>query len=146
MILGSKVLSVLRIVFEKVMSSLHLCGTIVHMGTRSVFFNGVVVGRSLYVIFFESLVREFFSFSLNFLDYIFTSHTLAIVTKPTWATSRAPKLTHNSPKYLEWNLALEEFEGFFPLNCAILSFQKCLNYQISGFQRGDIFFIVTIMN
>jgi len=24
-------------------------------------------------------------------------------------------LTHDSPRYLEWNLAKEKFEGFFPL-------------------------------
>jgi len=28
---------------------------------------------------------------------------------------------------------------FFPLKYAILSFEKGLNYKISGFQRGDIF-------
>jgi len=37
-------------------------------------------------------------------------------------------LTHNSPKYLDVNLALEKFQGFFPLNYAIFSFGKCLNY------------------
>jgi len=29
-------------------------------------------------------------------------------------------------------------EGIFQLKYAILSFEKCLNHQISGFQRGDI--------
>jgi len=48
-------------------------------------------------------------------------------------------LIHKSPKYLERNLAQEKFEGFFPLNYAILSFGKFLNYSSSGFQRGDIF-------
>ena len=62
------------------------------------------------------------------------------------STSWKLNLTHNSPEYLEWNLALEKFEGFFPLNYAILSFGKCLNYWILGFQRGDIFYIVTILN
>jgi len=47
-------------------------------------------------------------------------------------------LTHNSPKYLEWNLAFRKFEGFFPLNYAVLSFERCLNYSNSGFQRSDI--------
>ena len=32
----------------------------------------------------------------------------------------------------------EKLEGFFPLNYAFLSFGKCPNYEISGFQRGDI--------
>jgi len=36
-------------------------------------------------------------------------------------------LTHNSPKYLERNLAEEKFGGFLPLNYAISSFGKCLN-------------------
>jgi len=34
------------------------------------------------------------------------------------------KLTQNSPKYLEWNLAEEKLEGFFPLKYKILSFWK----------------------
>jgi len=29
-------------------------------------------------------------------------------------------------------------ERIFPIKYAILSFRKCLNYKISGFQRGDI--------
>jgi len=37
-------------------------------------------------------------------------------------------------------------EGFFPLKYAILSFEKCLKFLISGFQRGDIFQTVTILN
>jgi len=48
-------------------------------------------------------------------------------------------LTHNTPMYFERNLTKEKFEGFSPLNYAILSFGKGLNYEISGFQRGDIF-------
>jgi len=47
-------------------------------------------------------------------------------------------LTHNSPKYLEWNL-LREIERIFPLKCAILSFGKCLKNEISGIQGADIF-------
>ena len=39
------------------------------------------------------------------------------------------ELTHNSLKYLEWNLVQEKLDGFFPqLKDAILSFGKCLNY------------------
>jgi len=37
-------------------------------------------------------------------------------------------LTHNSPKYLERISASEKFQGFFPLNYAISSFGKRLNY------------------
>jgi len=37
-------------------------------------------------------------------------------------------LTHNSPKYLEWNLPSEELKGFFPLKYAILGFLTRLNY------------------
>jgi len=48
--------------------------------------------------------------------------------------------TLNSPKYLDWNLAEEKFEEFFPLNYAIWSLGKCLNYWILVFQRGNIFF------
>jgi len=47
-------------------------------------------------------------------------------------------LIHNSPKYLEWNLVLEKSKWFFPLRYAILSFWKCLNNEISGFQRWYI--------
>jgi len=47
-------------------------------------------------------------------------------------------LTHISPKCMK-NLALEKFEGFSSLNYAILSLGKCLNYQVSDFQMGDIF-------
>jgi len=37
-------------------------------------------------------------------------------------------LTHNSQKYLEWNLASEKLDGFFPLKYyAISSFEKCFN-------------------
>jgi len=42
---------------------------------------------------------------------------------------------------LERNLALEKFKGIFQLKYAILSFGKCPNNLISGFQRGDIFFL-----
>jgi len=35
---------------------------------------------------------------------------------------------------------------FFPSKHEISSFGKCLNYKISGFHRGDIFEIVTILN
>jgi len=47
-------------------------------------------------------------------------------------------LTHNSPKYLEWNLAWEKLEGFFPLKYEI-SFK---NVGIDKFQvsRGVVFF------
>jgi len=41
--------------------------------------------------------------------------------------SRFGKLTYNSPKYWEWNLAYKKIGEFFPLNYAILSFGKCLN-------------------
>jgi len=37
-------------------------------------------------------------------------------------------------------------EGFLALKYAILSFGKCLNNKISGFERGDILSIVTILN
>jgi len=37
-------------------------------------------------------------------------------------------------------------EGFFSLKYEILSFEKCLNDYSSGFQRGDIFLILTILN
>jgi len=36
-------------------------------------------------------------------------------------------LNHNSPKYLEWNLAEEILEGFFSIKYAIFSFGKCPN-------------------
>jgi len=49
------------------------------------------------------------------------------------------RLTHNSPKYLERNLAQEKTKGFFPMKYAILSYGKCPNNLISGFQ-GVIFF------
>jgi len=42
--------------------------------------------------------------------------------------NKAGFLTHYIPKYLEWNLAGEEFEGFFPLKYEIWSFWKCVNY------------------
>jgi len=35
---------------------------------------------------------------------------------------------------------------FFPLKYEFLSCEKCLNHQISGFQRADIFLIMTILN
>jgi len=41
---------------------------------------------------------------------------------------------------------LRAIQRIFPLKCATLSFGKCKNYQISGFQRGDIFLILTILN
>ena len=37
-------------------------------------------------------------------------------------------------------------EDFFPLKYAVLNFGKYPNYNILGFQRGDIFQIVTILN
>jgi len=56
-------------------------------------------------------------------------------------------LTQNIPKYLEWNLAQEKSEGFFPLKYAISSFRKCPNYFFFlGFQWGVIFWIVIILN
>ena len=55
-------------------------------------------------------------------------------------------LTPNSPKYLEWNSVYEKLKGFFPLKYAILSFGKCLNNQILGFQRGYVLRIVTVLN
>jgi len=39
-------------------------------------------------------------------------------------------LTHNSPKYLEWNLASEKLKGFFPVkirNFKLLKMPKLLN-------------------
>jgi len=55
-------------------------------------------------------------------------------------------LTHNSPKYLEWNLAYEKLKRFFLLRHAISSFGIGLNYPISGFQRDNILRTVTILN
>jgi len=52
------------------------------------------------------------------------------------------------PKAFGVKFSLREIrEGFFTSN-AILSFEKCLNYKISRFQRGDIYFflILTILN
>jgi len=37
-------------------------------------------------------------------------------------------------------------EEFFPLKYEILSIEKGLNDEISGFQTGDNFIIVTILN
>jgi len=37
------------------------------------------------------------------------------------------------------NFRLREIGRIVPLKYAILSFGKCLNYQISGFQKGDFF-------
>jgi len=34
---------------------------------------------------------------------------------------------------------MRNWKDFFPLKYEILSFEKCPNYLISGFQRGDIF-------
>jgi len=34
---------------------------------------------------------------------------------------------------------LKEIGRFFPLKDAVSSFEKCLNYLISGCHRGDIF-------
>jgi len=72
--------------------------------------------------------------------------TLTFIDKECWWGSDTHikldiHLIHNSPEYLEWNSAYEKLEGFFPLKYAILSFGKCLNYWMSGFQRGDIFFL-----
>jgi len=41
--------------------------------------------------------------------------------------SQTSNLTHNSPKYLEWNSAEEKLKGFIQLKYSILSFGKCLN-------------------
>jgi len=38
------------------------------------------------------------------------------------------------------------WKDFFPLKYEILSYEKCLNFWISSFQTGDIFWIVTILN
>jgi len=46
------------------------------------------------------------------------------------------RLTHNSPKLLKCIPAEERLEGFSPLKYEILSFEKCLNYQVS---RGVYF-------
>jgi len=46
------------------------------------------------------------------------------------------KALQTTIEYLEWNLALEKLEGFFPLKYAISMFGKRLNYSILGFQRG----------
>jgi len=58
--------------------------------------------------------------------YIFFIWCFFTVTKPNKAAVKL-SLTHNSPKYLERNSALEKLEGFFPLKYGILSFGKCLN-------------------
>jgi len=42
--------------------------------------------------------------------------------------------------------SLIEIERNLPFKYTILSFGKCLNYSISGFQRGDIFLIVIMLN
>ena len=55
------------------------------------------------------------------------------------AAEHRSTLTHNIPKYGGWNSALEKLKGIFTLKYAFLSFEKCLNDSISGFQRGDIF-------
>jgi len=43
------------------------------------------------------------------------------------------------PKVFGVKFSLREIDIFSPLNYAILSFGKCLNNYISGYQRGGIF-------
>jgi len=50
------------------------------------------------------------------------------------------------PKVFGVKISVKGIRRVFPLNDAILCFGKCLNYQFSGFQRGDILLIVTILN
>jgi len=50
------------------------------------------------------------------------------------------QLNPQHPKLFGVKFSLRAIKRIFPLNYAILSFGKCLNYYISGLQRGDIFF------
>jgi len=59
------------------------------------------------------------------LNYISSGITIRARLKD---SLRVFELTHDSPKYLEGNLGLEEIRRIFPINYAILSFGKCLNY------------------
>ena len=59
----------------------------------------------------------------------------------------ASKSLTQNPKVFGVKFSWREIgRTFFPLKYEILSFGKCLNYWISGFQRGNIFLIVTILN
>jgi len=51
------------------------------------------------------------------IDFIHEPHFSSLITHS----------THDSPRYLEGNLASEKLKGFFSLNYEILSLEKCLN-------------------
>jgi len=65
------------------------------------------------------------------------SPVLEVETRSVWLDSLLyanPSLTHNSPKYLEWNLASEKLEGFFSIkirNFKLWEMPKKLNFTFS---------------
>jgi len=89
--------------------------------TRRIFFNSIIKVMQPFFVIFAHWEKNGFQKDYKPDTYFWRN-------APTIRYLEQRILTRNSPKYFEWNLAYEKFERFFPLNNAILSFGKCLNY------------------
>jgi len=72
------------------------------------------------------------SLQFNFSSKLFNTTLFTL-------TARLISINPKELKVFGLKFRLREIKRIFPLKYAILSFGKCLNYWISGFQRDDIF-------